>query len=282
MKLLKLIPFAALVLALLACSFTVNVPTVETGTTHTLEIAEPAFLDAETNQIVIEMGAGTLHLSSGAAELIEGSAEYNVGPWEPTISRSESRITLSQQNTSNVGIPDGDIKNDWNLKFGDMPIDLKLSTGAYEGDLDLSGLSISNLSISDGASKSTVRFDTLNPIEMEQFSYDTGASNVELYGLGNANVKNIYFDSGVGSYTLDFSGEVQNDITVRINSGMSDMTIVIPDSVQAVIIIEGGLSNVNAQGTWNITGNSYECGSSGPLIKVNLDMAVGNLNLKQE
>lgn len=282
MKILRLIPIIVLALTLLACSFTVNVPSVDTGVTRTLEISEPAFDNVESNRISIEMGAGTLDISSGATQLIEGTIRYNVDTWEPVINRSTNEIDLSQHTNSNVGVPDGDIENEWILQFGDYPIDLTLSTGAYEGTLDLSGLSITNLSISDGASKATVRFDSLNPVVMEELTYKTGASDVELIGLGNANVKEIYFDSGVGSYTLDFTGEVQNDIYARINSGMSEITIIIPDSVQAKVVVDGGLSDVNANGTWSINGNTYKCGSSGPTITIDIDMAVGALTLRQE
>ena len=235
MKPLKIMLLVFVALSLIACSFTVNVPSVDTGITNTFEINEAALTGVETNQVKIEMGAGTLDISGGASDLIDGSVKYNVETWKPEISRSSSRITISQNNTSNVGVPDGDIENEWKLQFGDAPIDLTVNAGAYEGKLDLSGLSITNLEISDGASKATVKFDSLNPVEMDQLSYKTGASDVELLGLGNANTKAIYFDSGVGSYTLDFSGDVQNDIFVRVQSGMSDMTIVIPDNVRAKV-----------------------------------------------
>ena len=282
MKLLKIIPLVALALAMLACSFTVNVPTVDTGVSETYEINESALTDVETNKISIEMGAGQLNISGGATSLIEGTIEYNVDEWVPSVDRSSDEITLSQTTDSNIGIPDGDILNRWDLKFGDYPIDLELATGAYEGDLNLSGLSITNLYISDGASKATIRFDSLNPVQMDELIYKTGASDVELLGLGNANVSEISFDSGVGSYTLDFSGDVQHDIDVRVESGMSDMTIIIPSDVRAIVVMSGALSNVDATGTWTMSGTTYECGSSGPLITINLDMAVGNLNLRQQ
>ena len=282
MKLLKIIPLVALALAMLACSFTVNVPTVDTGVSETYEINESALTDVETNKISIEMGAGQLNISGGATSLIEGTIEYNVDEWVPSVDRSSDEITLSQTTDSNIGIPDGDILNRWDLKFGDYPINLELATGAYEGDLNLSGLSITNLYISDGASKATIRFDSLNPVQMDELIYKTGASDVELLGLGNANVSEISFDSGVGSYTLDFSGDVQHDIDVRVESGMSDMTIIIPSDVRAIVVMSGALSNVDATGTWTMSGTTYECGSSGPLITINLDMAVGNLNLRQQ
>ncbi|MRR29338.1 hypothetical protein EG834_03170 [bacterium] len=255
---------------------------MDTSVTNTLEINEPALSGVDNNQVLIEMGAGTLEVTNGASDLINGTIEYNVEDWKPQITRSTSRITISQNNSSNVGIPNGDIKNDWKLQLGEAPIDLTVNAGAYEGNLDLSGLSITNLQISDGASKAVVQFDTLNPVEMDEFSYKTGASDVELLGLGNANTRNISFDSGVGSYILDFSGDIQNDIYVRVQSGMSDMTIIIPENARAIVELDNGLSNIDASGTWTISGSSYECGTTGPLITINLDMAVGNVQLKQQ
>lgn len=282
MKTIKILVLGLIALTLMACSFTVNVPSVDTGISNTFEISEPALSDVESNQVIIEMGAGTLRISGGAPVLIDGTVEYNVSNWKPEITRSSSRITISQSNSSNVGIPDGNIQNDWNLQFGEAPIDLTLNAGAYEGKLDLSGLSLTNLNISDGASKSIILFDSLNPVEMEEVSYKTGASDVELLGLGNANTRNVYFDSGVGSYTLDFSGDIQNDMFVRIQSGMSDMTILIPDNARAKVVFNNGLSNIDANGTWTISGSSYECGTNGPLITIDMDMAVGNVQLKQQ
>ena len=62
---------------------------------------------------------------------------------------------------------------------------------------------------------------------------------------------------------------------------VDDLTLTIPEGVHAVVTINGGLSNINANGTWNISSNRYECGSGGPTINITVEMAVGNLNLNQ-
>lgn len=267
---------------MMACSISVNVPTTETGLTDTFEFNEKLDSHSDYNEVSIDMGAGTLDIAAGASNLVEGTIKYNVDAWEPRINRYSNEINIRQTTDANMGIPTGNIINDWDVKLGDMPISLELNAGAYEGNLDLSELSIVRLAISDGASKATVRFDSPNPVKMEELTYETGASNVELIGLGNANVSKVYFDSGVGSYTLDFSGEIKDDIEVFADSGMSDITITIPENAQAKVILDGGLSNVDVNGTWTISGNVYECGDSGPMITIRLDMAVGNLNLRRE
>jgi hypothetical protein len=282
MKILKIGSIILLLTTLMACSLTVNVPEVRTGVTQTLAVNEAYPSEPTSVAVNIEMGAGTLKLSSGAASLMQGTIEYNVDTWKPVITREGTSVTISQKNTTNVGIPNGQIKNIWDLKLGSAPMELSISTGAYEGALDLSGLSITNLSITDGASKSSIGFDSLNPVEMNLLQYKTGASEVDINGLGNANVNEVTFDGGVGSYGLDFSGDLKKDMNVRINSGMSDLTLTIPVNVRSNITINGGLSNINANGTWTIAGSTYQSGTTGPMINININMAVGNLTLIQK
>ncbi len=277
MKTIKILSLILVLGLLMSCTFSVNVPKVRTGVTQTLEINENG--SSSPMMIKIEMGAGKLDLSGGATNTVEGSVLYNVDAWVPMIENEADEITLSQTNTSTVGLPDGQIINEWDLKLGPAPIDLSIASGAYEGSLDLSGISLTRLSIADGASKSTVTFNTPNPVEMEMLDYRTGASEVNLVGLGNAAVDDVVFTGGAGSYELDFSGVSGNDINVHISAGMSDITLTIPANMQATITVNGGLSNINANGTWTINGNTYTSGSSGPTIRITVDMAVGNLNL---
>jgi hypothetical protein len=282
MKTIKVLTLIILVTFLMACTLSVNVPKVRTGTTETLDINEMATTGSDPAELSIEMGAGTLNIKPGASSTVQGTVDYNVIDWLPRVVNTGSKIQISQTNNKSVGIPDGQIVNNWDLQLGSTPLDISISTGANEGIFDFSGLSIVLLSISDGASKTSVTFNEPNPVEMDRLEYHTGASEVTLIGLSNAHIKDLEFNGGAGSYKLDFSGELKEDMNVRISSGMSDMTLIIPSGAHAVITLNGGLSNVNANGTWTINGSTYETGSSGPTIDVTLDMAVGNLNLIQE
>ena len=66
-----------------------------------------------------------------------------------------------------------------------------------------------------------MKFPKLNRVEMDSLYYQTGASNVHLSDLANANFASMVFRSGAGNYTLDFSGELQRDAEVKIESGIS-------------------------------------------------------------
>ncbi len=282
MKLLKVVPLLVMVLVLLGCSFTVSVPTVQTSATEILNINEAYPANVASPTLEINMGAGTLNLAGGADALVSGEVRYNVTDWKPTVTQTSSGLTLSQKQTKDIGFPSGDIVNDWTLKLGKNPFGLKIAAGAYEGTLDFSGVPLTSLEITDGASKSNVLFSTLNPVKMSSLVYKTGASQVSIVGIGNANVSDVTFNSGAGAYSLDFTGALQQDILCTIKTGVSDLKLILPKDVHSIITVTGGLGNVNATGAWNITGSTYENGTGSPTIEIQVDMALGNLVLSQK
>jgi len=276
-----LLAIALLALPSLACSITFNLPdTVDTTTTRTMDIAADVPVSGQPTELSIEMGSGELEITGGGAGLVDGSVRYNVEKWQPAVTTDGSRVEIIQGSEGNIDIPDRNVINEWNLHLGNTPIDLQIKAGAYQGTLDLSGVPITNLRVSDGASRATVKFDSLNPARMEQLTYKTGASQVDLEGLGNANATKILFEGGAGSYTLDFSGNLQQDISVRLSAGISNVRINVPENARVRVEIGGGLSNVSVGGTWTTTGDVYERNGSGPLIDIKIDMGLGNLELR--
>ncbi|MHB8112364.1 MAG: toast rack family protein, partial [Bellilinea sp.] len=244
-----------------------------------LDINEPVPTDLAGARVEIEMGAGKLNVAGGARGLVEGTITYNVFGWTPEVTRSDGSVGIQQGRLEDIKIPNKDVVNDWGLLLGAFPTDLEISAGAYEGLIDLSGVALTNLKITDGASKATVEFNSLNPVTMDSFSYKTGASQVKIYGLGNANTSQFTFDGGAGDYTLDFSGTLKQDLAVNVTSGVSKIEIIIPENVPARVTVSGGLNNVSPSGTWSITGSVYEKTGTGPRIDITIDMGVGSLDL---
>jgi hypothetical protein len=276
-----LLAIAVLALPSLACSITFNLPdTVDTTTTRTMDIAADVPVSGQTTELRIEMGSGELEITGGGTGLVDGSVRYNVENWQPSVTTDGNRVEIIQGSEGSIDIPDRNVINEWNLRLGNTPIDLQIQAGAYQGTLDLSGIPITNLRVSDGASRATVKFDSLNPARMEQLTYKTGASQVDLEGLGNANATEILFEGGAGSYTLDFSGDLQQDLSVHLSAGISNVRINVPENARVRVEIGGGLSNVSVGGTWTTNGDVYERSGSGPLINIKIDMGLGNLELR--
>jgi len=284
---LILLALGAIVITTLACGVDINIPVtveVKTGPTVTDEINVPRPTDpTETTRISLSFGAGELKIAPGIDDaLINGTATYNVEDFKPEVDTSNNSVTITQGNLEIRGLPkiDATVKNDWDLKLGQYPVDLIIKAGGYTGALELGGLSISDLHISDGASDVDLLFSQPNQVEMNALRYETGASDVSLEGLSNANFNTMVFQSGAGNYTLDFSGQLKRDSIVFIETGLSNLTILIPEGIPAEITVEGRLNNVSMRGNWDKFGDTYINRGEGPQLDITVEMGAGNLTLR--
>jgi hypothetical protein len=270
----------------MACGITFNSPIrrIQTGPTQTDTINVPAPASG-TADLTITFAAGELNLAPGAGgALVDGTATYNVQDLKPEVHTNGNTINVQTGNLEVRGIPSfsGNVKNTWDVKLGDQPVNLTIKAGAYKGVYELGGLSLQSLDVGDGAADVQMKFSEPNKVEMGTLRYETGASNVDMSGLGNANFSSMVFRSGAGNYTLDFSGDLQRDASVDVESGISQVTIIVPQNVQATITFEGGLSNVNPQGGWQKSGNTYTHAGSGPALTFRVNMGAGSLELRSQ
>ena len=283
----KMIFLAILILALasLACSVNINLPDwqVVTGPTETENISVPLLPDTQAiPDVTLKFAAGTLSLQPGAeGALVAGTATYNVTDLKPTVSTENGNVLIETGNFDMKGLPklNQDVINNWELKLGASPMRLVINAGAYQGDYELGGLSLERLQIEDGASQVDVSFSTPNLAQMSSLQYSTGASQVSLKGLANANTTDMTFRGGAGEYTLDFSGELRNNMDVNIESGVSSVTIIVPEGVSAQVISDSGFTTVSTSGSWKQNGNTYQLTGSGNTITINVKIGAGSLNL---
>lgn len=267
-----------LALASLACGFTVNIPSVPTPGPEVTDEITVAVPDTKEARLKIQFGAGELTLSPGADDmLVDGTATYNLPNFKPEIEESDDLIVIKQGQFESLNITE--LKNEWNLQIGDVPMDLEINAGAYQGRYEFGGLALTSLTIKDGASDVDVSFSESNPTDMSVFRYETGASNVELTDLANANFATLFFNGGAGDYTLDFDGDLRQDATARIETGFGDLKLVIPEGMNANVTIEGGPVNVNHSSGWGQSGHTYTQEGSGPTLTLIVKMGAGNVTL---
>jgi hypothetical protein len=281
MKSPLLIIVAILLIVTMACTITLPISfnTVKTGPVQTLNINEPVPSGPAPVALNLGMGAGTLTVTGGGSGLVDGTVKYNVPDWKPTITSTDNSVSIKVDTQITKELPNDKVVNDWNLKLGNVPMDLTIDAGAYNGTVDLSGVPLTNLSISDGASSAKVLFSSPNPEKMKRLSYKTGASLVDMEGLANANFSEMRFDGGAGSYTLEFSGQLQQSANVIVTSGVSNITLIVPVGTPSRITLAGSLNNVVAQGTFTIDGKVYETAGEGPALDITVETSVGSLTL---
>lgn len=270
-----------LALSLMACRLTVDVPiSQKTGPTVTDQISVPLPAGEAETRLSLEFGAGTLNLRPGGRALVSGTATYNVADFKPEVSVDGSSVRISQGDWRVRGIPQfSNIENEWDLALGSTPIDLKIEAGAYKAEYEFGGLALTNLTVRDGAADVQLNFSEPNAAEMTLLRYETGASNVTLTGLANANFAAMDFDGGAGNFSLDFSGELKRNASIHIEVGLSNLTLVLPAGIPVQVIVQGGLSNVSAGTGWAVNDNNYTQAGEGPALTITVEMGAGNLTL---
>jgi uncharacterized protein DUF2154 len=272
------IVLAILILALasLACGFSIDLPDRAKAGPEIEESISVADPKSDETHLSISFGAGELTLSRGAQNLVDGTAVYNVKDLKPEVKKNGGNIEIKQGDFKGLP-PFDDMKNNWDLKLGAAPMELTIQAGAYDGDLKLGGLALKNLTVRDGAANVDLSFLEPNQAEMSVLRYETGASDVRLTGLGNANFSTLAFSGGAGNYTLDFSGELQRDGVVTIESGFGNVSLIIPEGVDAVVTVESAAVNINHGSGWAQDGQKYAQKGSGPALTILVKMAAGNL-----
>ncbi len=268
-----------LTLASFACSF--QNYRMETIDAQWVNVNEALPKDVESVELVFRMTGGKFLLTPGSEGLVNGHIAYNIQQWEPEFIRRDQYLEIKQSNPWRVtGLPTSDVENNWELAITEtLPLSITIEGGASENDFDLTGLQLTDLRIVQGASDTKIRFDTPNPQTIERFIFTTGASSAKLTGLGNANFKQMTMSGGAGDYTLDFNGTFQQDAVVDIKTGISNITIILPAELKAIVNNNGTVTNINTRGTWLVTDNTYTTLSEGFTLTINLDMAVGNVTL---
>jgi len=287
-----LIPLIFGALLLVACDISSipGLPKLEVGELRTKELLVPLG-DAESAEVLLRFGAASFHLKPGAAELLEGEVTYNVDQLEPeteySSSAGQAKVEISPRRGTEIrGLPTERVRNDWEIWLTrKIPLSLRTEAGAFGGDFDLSGLRLTNLEIRTGAARSTVSFEEPNPQELERIEIETGASEFDILGLGYANFEEMTFKSGLGRYTLDFAGRLNRSAEVRIETGISQVTIIVPESTGTKVILEEEVSDTDIYGFRRLeekeyVNDAFEEAENTLVIKIR--MGLGSLTLRSE
>lgn len=199
--------------------------------------------DEESLEVVLDVSAGKISLEKSEDKLFEGIVKSNIRNLNPIMDLHGNRLTIKDDFKYNSIRR---FTNNWDLKITDeIPVDLDIQTNASKNRLDFTGIKVTDLAVSTNASDTDIEFNEKNEVELEDFSIDTNAGKVEVYGLGNARPKEIDVEVNAGSVTLDFDDIIYNDIEISIEGNASQTTIDLPDNVGISIEKRTKLTSLN-------------------------------------
>lgn len=179
-------------------------------------------------------------LSYGSGRFVLGPAEpgvlyrlrlrYDEESVEPEVEYDDARLRIRTRGRDG-GFRIGRDPSEGALELllsPDVPLDLRLGFGAVRAEVDLGGMSLTNLSIDTGASESRIAVSEPNPTPMRNVRMEVGAARFRARDLGNLNAERIRVGAGVGDVTLDFAGEWARDAEVDVDLGVGALVLRFP------------------------------------------------------
>jgi hypothetical protein len=234
-------------------------------------------------KLELRFGGGKLSVGPGSSRLlVEGEAVYNNGLFQPVEHREGRKIVLSAGD-GRLELKEflelweslRDHLNRWDLRLAPVPLELSMELGACSTSLDLGGLPVRRLRLSQGLADFALDFSSPNPGEMEELIFFGGASRSTLKGLANANAARIECQGGGGVFSLDFSGRLRRDLFVKLETGAGEVTLSVPSQTTVEVESHTGLTLVDFRGTWDRPSeHRYRHEGTRPGPKITVDAAV--------
>lgn len=260
-----------------------SMPAVELGPTLTQNIDVPVPDSSDTPNLSLKVSGGQFSLAPGAKKgLIEGTVTYDAPQLEPQIETNGRNIRIYPKEDIGLDALAEEFENTWDVKLGSAPMELTINAGGADTEIELGGLSVVDLAIFHGGDNFHLSFSEPNQIEMKKLKFIGGASiTTTLTRLANARAENISFAVGAGDFTLDFSGELQNDVDVDVTSGLSTITIIVPEGVAAHVSSSWTMPNVEMIGSWQKSDDTtYILPGEGHKITIKVDGLGADLKLR--
>ena len=184
---------------------------------------------AKELQLELNLGAGELNIEKGADEWVDGSIDYNQDKLKPKVSyklKGDKGIGVIEQ--ENKGMLDkikiGELKNVWNLTLTDeIPLDLRVNSGASDTNLDLKGLNLKELDVNAGVGDITIDLGgQWNESFDAALALGVGHSTIIL-----PNDVGVKIESSKGIGTADFVGFISKGNGVYVNEEYEDADVII-------------------------------------------------------
>jgi len=208
--------------------------------------------------IAISYSMGDIMLgASGQNNLIKGSITYDNHNTKPTVDiekvGSSGVLTIEVEKDKEFGHCLDDLKNfDNELNFNFPPLiktDLFLEFGVGEADINLTDLAITKLNVDCGLSDVEIHIDDRNSVTCESVNIENGLGDLDIFGLGNLAAKDMEINIGLGSATIDLSGDKIHDTTVDVDVGLGSLELTLPKNANIKLDVDSSfLSSINIYG----------------------------------
>jgi hypothetical protein len=203
--------------------------------------------DATRLDVRVRYGAGQFTVRPAESGILyDVRLEYDASQFDPVLDFDGERLELGTE-TRGRNINVGDDAGEMILELSrEVRTELLLEFGAVRADLDLGGMTLTELDLQTGASESTVDFSAPNRTRMRSAELQVGAADFTATNLGNLNADRLDFSAGVGEVVLDFGGEWSRDLEVQVAMGLGSLELRIPEDIGVRLNKDSFLTSLDA------------------------------------
>lgn len=185
---------------------------------------------AKQADVHIAMGAGDLTIDGSdlGSNAMEGTFVFAPAETEPIVESNTTGdkvdVTVRHPNVRELTLDFKNVASTWDLALAEgVPMELDISLGAGNGDLDLTGLDLTDLQLDMGAGDVTVDLSGPHTSNLDA-KITAGAGEVTIKLPTDVGVRVSGRNEGVGEWSYN-GFRVQGDYLVNDAYGTSDTTI---------------------------------------------------------
>jgi hypothetical protein len=93
--------------------------------------------------------------------------------------------------------------------------------------------------------------------------------------LGGVSLRSLEVNMGVGELRLDLTGKPQRDYNVKINGGVGQATVFLPNNVGIVATAHGGIGDINVRGLDKRNGTWINSAHENAPVTIHIDVSGG-------
>ncbi len=237
----------------------------------------------------VEYAAGSLRIAPGRpTELYRMDVSYDDERYLPVSGFDASRgaVSLGLETSGGGGlrvVSRDQLRQTASVTFSPrVDLDLDVTLGATDADIELGGLRVAAWRLQAGASQAVVRFSQPNGTRCRAGTVSAGAADLTLASLGNSRCDRLHIEGGVGKVTLDFGGAWTSSSQVGVKMAVGELTLRLPRRAGVRITLDKFLASFDPAGLRR-EGQGYESADyAGAERRLDIDVttAVGEVRVE--
>ena len=242
--------------------------------------------EAKDLAVNLKFDVGQFEIAKASDDnLFSFDLQYDKQHYEPRFNFDSGEHATMRLEINSQGVnPGRSHDNDLTLRLTNrLPVDLEVTTGVSESNLDMTGLQVRRMHLRGGLGKTEVTFDRPSGERLRSLDVESGVGELVIHGLGNTQVENVSLRGGIGRTELDFTGDLgTTSSNTIIKVGVGEVRVTIPREADVEIDAQGGfLSNISAP-SFEQNGHTYtHRGEAGAAkIHIRVESGVGAVNVE--